>query len=68
MVLILYQTIVREDRLHSNVFLTFRHMSHSKLSAKRASEDCMLFFFKSQFLSIDKVLGLLDLDWYQYSL
>ena len=26
----------------------------SKLSAKTASEDCMLFFFKSQFLSMTK--------------
>ena len=30
------------------------HMSHSKLSAKTASEDCMLFLFKSQFLSMTK--------------
>ena len=37
----------------SNVY-TFRHMSHSKLSAKTASEDCILFFFKSQFLSMTK--------------
>ena len=34
--------------------ILFRHMSHSKLSAKTASEDCMLFFFKSQFLSMTK--------------
>ena len=36
------------------MFLIFRHMSHSKLSAKTASEDCMPFFFKSQFLSMTK--------------
>ena len=36
------------------MLLIFRHMSHSKLSAKTASEDCMLFFFKSQFLSMTK--------------
>ena len=36
------------------MFLIFRHMSHSKLSAKTASEDCMLFLFKSQFLSMTK--------------
>ena len=36
------------------MFLIFRHMSHSKLSAKTASEDCMLFFFKSLFLSMTK--------------
>ena len=49
------------------IFLIFHHMSHSKLSAKTASEDCILFFFKSHSLH-DKVLGLLDLDNYQYSL
>ena len=36
------------------IFLIFRHKSHSKLSAKTPSEDCMLFFFKSQFLSLTK--------------
>ena len=36
------------------MFLIFRDMSHSKLSAKMASEDCMLFLFKSQFLSMAK--------------
>ena len=36
------------------IFLIFRCMSHSKLSAKTASEDCMLFLFKSQFLSMTK--------------
>ena len=36
------------------MFLIFRHTSQSKLSAKTASEDCMLFFFKSQFLSMTK--------------
>ena len=28
-------------------FLIFHHVSHSKLSANTASEDCILFFFKS---------------------
>ena len=36
------------------MFLIFRHVSHSKLSAKTASEDCMLFFFESQFFSMTK--------------
>ena len=36
------------------IFLIFHHRSRSKLSAKTASEDCMLFFFKSQFLSTTK--------------
>ena len=35
-------------------FLIFHHMNHSKLSAKTASEDCILFFLKSQFLSMTK--------------
>ena len=36
------------------MFLIFRHMRPSKLSAKTASEACMLFLFKSQFLSMTK--------------
>ena len=36
------------------MFLIFRHTSHSKVSAKTASKDCMLLFFKSQFLSMTK--------------
>ena len=47
------------------VVLIFRHMSHSKLSAKTASEDCMLFFFKISASLHDILLGLLDLDRYQ---
>ena len=42
--------------------------SHSKLSAKTASEDCMLFCLQISVSLHDKVLGLLDLDRYQYSL
>ena len=36
------------------MFILFRHVSHSELSAKMAPEDCMLFFFKFQFLSMTK--------------
>ena len=50
------------------MFLMFRHVSHSKLSAKTASEDCMHFFLRLSVSFHDKVLGLLDLDRYQYSL
>ena len=35
-------------------FLIFHHMSQSKLSAKTASKDGILFFFKSQFFSMTK--------------
>ena len=47
------QIFVREDRLQSNVPKFSSHES-LKLSAKTASEDCMLFLFKSQFLSMTK--------------
>ena len=36
------------------MLIHFRLMINSKFSAKTASEDCMLFFFKSQFLSMTK--------------
>ena len=36
------------------MFILFRHVSNSKFSAKTASEDCMLGFLKSQFLSMTK--------------
>ena len=36
------------------MLLIFPHMSYSKLIAKTASEDCILFLFKSQFLFMTK--------------
>ena len=48
------QTIVREDRLDSNQRFQFFVIWVSKLSVGTASEECMIFFFKSQFLSMTK--------------
>ena len=36
------------------MLIIYRLMINSKFSAKTASEDCMLFFFKSQFLSMTR--------------